>query len=138
LQEHDDEKLAGDAVDAVDTVSEKNGYIPAVEASISTTTKKPLSFYLAFSSLLIMVFIVSLDTTTLAVALPIVARELGGTILEAFWANISFMLAVVVMQPLYRSTSDVLGRKIPLYTAYLLFVGSLVFACIMIHFGQSD
>jgi MFS family permease len=127
-----DEKLAGDAVDGVDVVdavSEKNGHIPTVEASISTTTKKPLSFYLAFTSLLIMVFIVSLDTTTLAVALPIVARELSGTTLEAFWANISFMLAVVVMQPLYMSTSDVLGRKIPLFTAYLLFfVGSLVFA----------
>lgn len=94
-----------------------------------TKNKKPVSFYLSFFSLLIMVFLVSLDSTTLAVALPILARELGGSTLEAFWANICFMLAVVVFQPVYMTTSDVIGRKIPLYTAFLLFfVGSLVFA----------
>jgi MFS family permease len=39
------------------------------------------------------------------------------------------MLAVVVLQPVYTSTSDVLGRKIHLYTAFVLFfLGSLVFA----------
>lgn len=39
------------------------------------------------------------------------------------------MLAVVVMQPIYTSVSDVLGRKIPLYAAIVLFaVGSVVFA----------
>ena len=39
------------------------------------------------------------------------------------------MLAVVVTQPLYTSTSDVLGRKPPLYCSFLLFVaGSIVFS----------
>ncbi|KAJ5118969.1 hypothetical protein N7476_011323 [Penicillium atrosanguineum] len=75
-----------------------------------------------------MVFIVSLDTTTLAVATPVITRDLGGTTIESFWASICFMLAVSVTQPLYISTSDVLGRKIPLYTAYLFFaVGSIIF-----------
>lgn len=36
--------------------------------------KKPLSFYLAFLSLLMMVLIVSLDATILAVALPVCKR----------------------------------------------------------------
>jgi EmrB/QacA subfamily drug resistance transporter len=94
----------------------------------NTKNKKPLSFHLSFLGVLVMVFIVSLDTTTLAVATPIIARDLGGTTLESFWASICFMLAVSVTQPLYASTSDVLGRKIPLYTAYLLFaVGSIIF-----------
>ena len=39
------------------------------------------------------------------------------------------MLAVVVTQPIYTSFSDVLGRTIPLYLAFLLFgIGSIVFA----------
>ncbi|KAK2848493.1 hypothetical protein FQN49_005667 [Arthroderma sp. PD_2] len=98
-------------------------------SDVAKTKPKPVSFYLSFLSLLLMVLIVSLDSTTLAVAIPVLARELGGTTLEAFWANISFMLAVVIFQPLYLATSEELGRKVPLYTAlFLFFAGSLVFA----------
>jgi MFS family permease len=110
---------------------------------------KPMTFHLAFLSLLIMVLIVSIDATALAVALPVsaknesskekganstirhqsIAEELGGTTLEAFWANISFMLTVTVVQPIYTSTSDIVGRKLPLYAAFFLFgVGSIIFA----------
>ncbi|KAK4450481.1 major facilitator superfamily domain-containing protein [Podospora aff. communis PSN243] len=91
--------------------------------------KKPLSFHMSFLALNIMVFIVSLDATVLAVAIPEIARQLHSTTLQAFWASISFMLAVVVTQPLYTSTSDVLGRKLPLYTSFVLFIaGSIIFA----------
>lgn len=49
--------------------------------------------------------------------------------MQAFWANLAFMLAVVVTQPLYVSASNMIGRKPLLYTAFFLFgVGSLVFA----------
>lgn len=52
-----------------------------------------------------------------------------GTTLEAYWTSLSFLLAVVVAQPIYTSASDVIGRKIPFFTAFLLFfAGSLVFA----------
>ncbi|ROW07725.1 hypothetical protein VMCG_03614 [Cytospora schulzeri] len=93
------------------------------------TSKKPLSFYMAFLSLLMMVLIVSLDATILAVALPTISSELGGTTLQAFWASLVFTLAVVVVQPIYTSVSNVMGRKVVLYTAFVLFaVGSIVFA----------
>ncbi|KAJ5992460.1 MFS general substrate transporter [Penicillium sp. IBT 35674x] len=76
-----------------------------------------------------MVFLVSLDATTLAVAIPAITKDLSGTTLTAFWANISFTLAVVVIQPIYTSFSDIIGRKIPLYTAFALFgVGSIIFS----------
>lgn len=42
-------------------------------------SKKPISFYLAFLSLLMMVLIVSLDATILAVALPVGSVQLEGT-----------------------------------------------------------
>lgn len=54
---------------------------------------------------------------------------MGGTSLEAFWASLSFMLSVVITQPLYTSASDVLGRKPLLYAAFVFFfIGSIVFA----------
>ncbi|KAF4625550.1 hypothetical protein G7Y89_g12615 [Cudoniella acicularis] len=99
------------------------------DGQTSPKKKKPLSFWLAFISLLVMVFVASLDSTTLTVAIPIITNQLQGTTLEAFWASISFMLAVVVVQPIYTSVSDILGRKLPLYAAFFLFAtGSIVFS----------
>ncbi|KAL0939903.1 MFS transporter [Colletotrichum truncatum] len=90
---------------------------------------KPVPFYVAFTSLGIMVLVVSLDATMLAVAIPAITSQLGGTTLEAFWASISFMLGVVVTQPIYTSASDVLGRKMSMYAACILFlIGSIIFA----------
>ena len=58
-----------------------------------------------------------------------IANELHGTTVESFWASLSFILAVVITQPIYTSFSDVLGRSTPLYVSFLLFiVGSIVFA----------
>ncbi|KAJ4354489.1 uncharacterized protein N0V89_006226 [Didymosphaeria variabile] len=55
--------------------------------------------------------------------------ELKGTTIEAFWASISFMLAVAVVQPIYVTTSDVLGRRIPLFAGLTLFsIGAVAFA----------
>jgi len=91
--------------------------------------KKPLAFHLSFAGLMITILVVSLDATTLAVALPVITTELKGTTLEAFWANIAFLLAMVVVQPMYASFSDAMGRVVPLHVSLLLFaVGSVVFA----------
>ncbi|RYO74664.1 hypothetical protein DL764_010768 [Monosporascus ibericus] len=92
-------------------------------------SRKPVGFYLAFLGLCITIFIYSLDATTLAVAIPAIAAELHGTTLLSFWASISYILAVVVTQPLYATVSDIFGRKACLYAGYLLFAaGSLLFA----------
>ncbi|KAK1749646.1 MFS general substrate transporter [Echria macrotheca] len=108
--------------------SDRDGTL-ILDQSHSPSAKKPFSFHMSFLALNIMVFIVSLDATILAVAIPEIAHELRGTTLTSFWASISFLLAVVVTQPLYTSTSDVLGRKIPLYIAFVLFLaGSIVFS----------
>lgn len=42
------------------------------EAGQQSRKRKPLSFFLAFIALLLMVFLVSLDATTLAVAIPVI------------------------------------------------------------------
>ncbi|KAI1473301.1 hypothetical protein K445DRAFT_349195 [Daldinia sp. EC12] len=91
--------------------------------------RKPLAFHMSFLTINIMCFLVSIDATILAVAIPVIAHELNGTTLEAFWASISFLLAVCVVQPIYTSVSNVIGRAMPLYSSFLFFiVGSIVFA----------
>ncbi|EFQ94553.1 hypothetical protein CFE70_006382 [Pyrenophora teres f. teres 0-1] len=91
--------------------------------------KKPLSFYMTFLALNICVLLVSLDSTALSVAIPIITDNLRGTTLQAFWANLCFLLAVVAVMPIITSVSDVIGRKIPLYASFVVFmIGSIVFA----------
>ncbi|KAI1099759.1 MFS general substrate transporter [Jackrogersella minutella] len=91
--------------------------------------KKSRAFYMSFLALLIMVLLVSLDVSILAVAIPVITHELNGTTLEAFWASISFLLAVVIVQPIYTSVSNVMGRMMPIYASFMFFiVGSIVFA----------
>ncbi|KAJ4161633.1 uncharacterized protein LMH87_007661 [Akanthomyces muscarius] len=91
--------------------------------------QKPVKFHLALLSILLMVFIVSIDATVLAVVIPIIAEEFDGTYLEAFWANASFLLVITVMLPVYMALSELIERKIQLYTAFFLFAaGSVLFA----------
>ncbi|KAH8722890.1 major facilitator superfamily domain-containing protein [Phaeosphaeriaceae sp. PMI808] len=91
--------------------------------------KKPLAFHMSFFALLIMGFICALDATVLGVAIPVIAYDLHGTTLEGFWASISFVLAVVIVQPIHTSVSNVFGRLLPLYASFALFMlGSIVFA----------
>lgn len=118
---------------------------------------KPLSFYLSFLALNICVLLVSLDATALSVALSVslsqpslldhhscvnkhvltthclfgqvITQDLHGTTLEAFWASLCFLLASVVVMPITTSLSDILGRKIPLFASFTIFLtGSIVFA----------
>ncbi|GAM37298.1 hypothetical protein TCE0_023r07110 [Talaromyces pinophilus] len=100
-----------------------------IEPTESGKPKRKPSFYLAVLSLMLVILIVSLDATALSVAIPVITSDLNGTSLTAFWAGISFMLAVVIVQPIYTTVSDVLGRKIALYTGFVLFtIGSIIFA----------
>ncbi|CAO1601818.1 hypothetical protein XANCAGTX0491_005455 [Xanthoria calcicola] len=103
--------------------------LPPGRAMGSEAAGKPPSFYLSFIALNLMVFIISLDATALNVAIPNITSDLHGTTLEAFWANLAYICALVVTQPIYTNLSDVLGRKIPLNIAFFLFfLGSIVFA----------
>ncbi|ORY12200.1 major facilitator superfamily domain-containing protein [Clohesyomyces aquaticus] len=112
----------------------RNSNLRSESSEIPTTTpkrnsRKPLGFHLSLVALSLMVLIVSLDATALAVATPVIAHDLRGTTLEAFWASLSFLLAAVVAQPIYTAISDVFGRKIPLHSSFLWFVaGSIILA----------
>lgn len=68
-------------------------------------------FYLAFSALAALSLVVALDGTSLSVALPIIANDIGGKAIDAFWAGTSFLLASTVSLPIYAALSHIFGRK---------------------------
>ncbi|KAH8753055.1 major facilitator superfamily domain-containing protein, partial [Diaporthe sp. PMI_573] len=104
----------------------------AVEMGAARTSQPPAksySFYVSMFGLALVALITAWDATALAIALPAITQQLQGTTLQSFWASISFILGVAVTQPIYVSLSDVLGRKVPLYAATVIFTaGTIVFA----------
>lgn len=98
------------------------------ESSDAAAEFKPTArLYLAFGALAVLTLMVALDGTSISVALPIIARKLHGTAIEAFWAGTSFLLTSTVFQPSFASLSHIFGRK-PLILAALAFflVGTLI------------
>ncbi|KAI9741736.1 MAG: hypothetical protein M1834_000122 [Cirrosporium novae-zelandiae] len=92
-----------------------------------TTPPPTWKFFCAFGCLCLVNLILALDATSISVILPIIAKDLNGTAIEAFWAGTSFLLAYTVLQPTCASLSDVFGRKPVLLVALILFTaGSIV------------
>ncbi|KAF5664805.1 major facilitator family transporter [Fusarium heterosporum] len=114
--------------------SESNPQMGSMEISPEhedgeTKRKKSLAFKLAFIGLAATLFVFQMDATALGIALPSIANDLKGSSLESFWANLSYTLCGLVMQPIWASISDAFGRKPPLYVCIaLFFIGSIVFA----------
>jgi hypothetical protein len=68
-------------------------------------------FYLAFISIMAIILAAALDTTSLSVALPEIARKLGGSAIEAFWSGTAFFLTSTIFQLNFASFSHIFGRK---------------------------
>lgn len=86
-------------------------------------------FKLAFASLSIVTLMVALDATSLSVALPIMAKTLGGSAIEAFWSGTSFLLTSTVFQPVIGNFSHIFGRKPMILGSLVLFgVGAIIAA----------
>jgi MFS family permease len=102
-------------------------------------------FVAAFLSLCIITLMAALDATSISVALPvsawskhvppcyltntiqIMARALGGSAIEAFWAGTSFLLTSTVFQPVLGSFSHIFGRKALIYISLAFFLaGSII------------
>ncbi|MCJ1413683.1 hypothetical protein MMC32_000007 [Xylographa parallela] len=89
--------------------------------------KRGWRFYGAFASLCVVNLVLALDGTSVSVALPIIAQELNGTAIQAFWIGTSYLLASAVVQPTYASFSHIFGRQPLLLIALTLFtLGAIV------------
>ncbi|KAJ5183794.1 hypothetical protein N7492_001410 [Penicillium capsulatum] len=80
-------------------------------------------------TLCVLTLMAALDGTSLSVALPIMAEELHGTAIEAFWSGTSFLLCSTVFQPSFASFSNIFGRRPMIIIALIFFcVGAIVAA----------
>jgi MFS family permease len=70
-------------------------------------------------------FLAAVDQTLLATATPVISRELGG-LRDTSWLAVAYLLASVIMVPLYGRLGDRFGRRKVLSVAIVVFaLGSL-------------
>ncbi|KAF7339950.1 hypothetical protein MVEN_01912700 [Mycena venus] len=72
-------------------------------------------------------FLATTDATIVSTSLPTIASELNMTQNEYSWVGIAYMLTQTAFQPLYGRISDLVGRKLVLYSSMFIFsLGSLL------------
>jgi EmrB/QacA subfamily drug resistance transporter len=77
-----------------------------------------------FAALMLVMLLASLDQTIVSTALPTIVGELGD-LAHLSWIVTGYLLATTIVTPLYGKLGDLLGRKVVLQSAILLFlVGS--------------
>src|SRR4051794_4384325 len=76
---------------------------------------------LVMGGLMLVMLLASLGQTIVSAALPTIAEELGG-LAHLSWVVTAYLLAVTIVTPLYGKLGDLLGRKVVLQAALLLFL----------------
>lgn len=96
---------------------------PAPEPAVPMSRREVL---LAFVSLMLGMFLASLDQTIVATALPTIVGELGG-LENLSWVVTAYLLTSTASSPLYGKLSDLYGRKIMFQAAITIFlIGSIL------------
>jgi len=78
-------------------------------------------FLSVFSSVLLPMFLASVDQTLLATASPAIARDFGA-LADTSWIALGYLMAAAVMIPMYGRLGDRLGHRRVLATALAVFV----------------
>lgn len=81
-----------------------------------------LAFHLAYSTILLCVFIAALDMVIVASALPAIAKDLGASSSDAYWVGTGYVLAQTASQLVLGSLSDTFGRKVVLQASLVIFL----------------
>ncbi|RAL15211.1 MFS general substrate transporter [Aspergillus homomorphus CBS 101889] len=82
---------------------------------------------LTITAMMVLSLMAALDGSLLAVALPAIANDLHASAIQGFWAGTSYLLCSAVLQPIFGSLSQALGRKaLVLLGIVFLAIGSLV------------
>ena len=77
-----------------------------------------------FFAVMVPMFLAAVDQTLLATATPVISRELGG-LRDTSWLAVAYLLASVIMVPLYGRLGDRFGRRKVLSVAIVVFAPRL-------------
>lgn len=96
---------------------------PLVAAPVSITRR---ALVLVFVALMLSMLLASLNNTLISSATPTIVGELHG-VEHIGWVVTSFILSSTIMMPIYGKLSDLLGRKVLLVVAIVVFMlGSIM------------
>jgi EmrB/QacA subfamily drug resistance transporter len=73
-------------------------------------------FLRVFPSIMLPMFLASVDSTIVAAALPAIAADLGN-VEQVSWVVVSFLVAATIAAPVYGKLGDVVGRRRMLFVA---------------------
>ncbi|MGB3253438.1 MDR family MFS transporter [Buttiauxella gaviniae] len=91
------------------------------ETPQTETQQQTTSIRLLFSALMLVMLLAALDQTIVSTALPTIVSELGG-LEKLSWVVTAYLLSSTIVVPLYGKFGDLLGRKIVLQIAIVLFL----------------
>ncbi len=86
-------------------------------------------FLRVFPSIMLPMFLASLDQTIVAASLPAIAGSLGD-VERISWVVVSYLIATTIAAPVYGRLGDVLGRKRLMFVALPVFIGASVLCAI--------
>jgi MFS family permease len=79
------------------------------------------SMLVVFAGLMLVMLMASLDQAIVATALPTIVGDLGG-LNQLSWVVTAYLLTQAVVPPLYRKLGDMVGRKVVLQVALVIFL----------------
>ena len=101
------------------------GRSPLRHAPAAAPTLDRKRFRRLFTAVMVPMFLAAVDQTLLATATPVISRELG-SLRDTSWLAVAYLLASVIMVPLYGRLGDRYGRRTVLSYAIAVFaLGSL-------------
>jgi EmrB/QacA subfamily drug resistance transporter len=78
-------------------------------------------FFTVFPSVMLPMFLATLDTTIVSTALPAIAGDLGD-VQRISWIVVSYLVAATIAAPVYGRLGDAVGRKRVMFMALGLFI----------------
>src|ERR1700733_1293758 len=93
----------------------------AADVAVDSDARTGPSVRVVFGALMLVMLMASLDQTIVATALPTIVGDLGG-LTQLSWVVTAYLLAQTVVTPLYGKLGDMLGRKVVLQVALVIFL----------------